>query len=164
MKRPKQARRRHAAKKHFQKYTFIIYHGHEIDPGTNRPHHLNSFVHWNADRKVAIFDSVVHKAVRFHFDAPRPSPLRRWLYFLKVGPLAARRTRPKGLLLDLLMPPSDAENALFNILGRYQYWVGAHGEFWAKVIFFSQSTSVIVRFWAEWLLKHLKLIDLLRKS
>lgn len=75
-----------------------------------------------------------------------------------------RSTPPKGLLIDLFMPPDSAEEAIYNILGRYDYWAGKHGWFWARVIFMSQSMGAILSFWTDWLLRRSKLLEILRKS
>src|SRR5262245_24026699 len=70
---------------------------------------------------------------------------------------------PKGFLIDLLLPPDRAEDALFNILGRYDYWVAKHGVRRARVIFVTQSIFAVISYWSDWLLKRLKLLDLLRR-
>jgi hypothetical protein len=35
------------------------------------------------------------------------------------------------------MPPDQATEALYNILGRYEYWVERHGSMKARAIFFT---------------------------
>jgi hypothetical protein len=72
--------------------------------------------------------------------------------------------RPKGFLLDLLLPPDRAEEALFNILGRYDYWVQKYGALRARCIFTTQSLGVVLTFWADWLLNRVKLLRFLRPS
>jgi hypothetical protein len=67
---------------------------------------------------------------------------------------------PSGLLVDLLMPPDRAEDILYNLLGRYDYWVAGHGQRWARVIFFIQSIGAVLTFWSDWALKRLKLLKL----
>jgi hypothetical protein len=76
----------------------------------------------------------------------------------------AERRRPKGFVLDLLMPADRAEDALFNILGRYDYWVEKHGAFRARCIFITQSLGAVLSFWTDWLLKRAKLLRFLRPS
>lgn len=72
--------------------------------------------------------------------------------------------RPKGFIVDLLMPPDRAEDALFNILGRYDYWVEKHGTLKARCIFMTQSLGAVLSFWTDWLLKRAKLLRFLRPS
>jgi len=71
---------------------------------------------------------------------------------------------PKGFLIDLLLPPDRAEDALFNLFGRYNYWVAKHGVRKARVIFTVQSIIVVITYWSDWVLKRLKLFDLFRRS
>jgi hypothetical protein len=54
------------------------------------------------------------------------------------------------------MPPDRAEEALFNILGRYDYWVAKYGFRKARVIFATQSAGAVITFWADWLLRLLR--------
>jgi hypothetical protein len=68
---------------------------------------------------------------------------------------------PRGLLVDMLMPPDRAEDVLHNLLGRYDYWVEKHGARWARVIFFAQSAGSILTFWTDWAMKRLKLLKML---
>jgi hypothetical protein len=82
--------------------------------------------------------------------------VRRWA--------AQENIAPKGLLIDLLMPPDRAEEALFNILGRNDYWVAKHGVRKARLIFNTQSAGAVITFWADWLLRRVKLPALLRRS
>jgi hypothetical protein len=82
--------------------------------------------------------------------------------WLRAGapPPERRRAEPvlRGLLVDLFMPPDRADDVLYNLLGRYDYWIEKHGVRWARVIFFVQSAGSIVTFWTDWLLKRLKLL------
>jgi len=73
-------------------------------------------------------------------------------------------TRPKGFLIDLLMPPNRAEEALVNILGRYDYWFEHHGPLKARWIFLAQSLGAVLSFWTDWLLKRANLLRFLRPS
>jgi hypothetical protein len=75
------------------------------------------------------------------------------------GPQAA----PKGFLVGRLVPPERAEDVLFNLLGRYDHWLQKHGAVKARIIFGVQSFGCILSFWAEWLLRRVKLLVLLRK-
>jgi hypothetical protein len=61
-------------------------------------------------------------------------------------------------------PPERAEEAVFNILGRYDYWLAQHGVRTARVIFMMQSVGAVLSFWTDWLLRRLKLLDFLRRS
>jgi hypothetical protein len=70
---------------------------------------------------------------------------------------------PKGFGVDLLLPPDRAEDVLFNLLGRYEYWVQQHGAIKARIIFATQSFGCVLNFWTEWLLRRVKLLKLLRK-
>jgi hypothetical protein len=74
------------------------------------------------------------------------------------------RVAPKGFLVDLLMPPDRAEDALFNILDRYDYWVVRYGMPRARLIFFTQCAGAILTFWTDWLLRRVKLLEFLRRS
>jgi hypothetical protein len=76
----------------------------------------------------------------------------------------ASRSAPKGFLIDLLMPPERAEDALVNILRRYDVWVEKYGDRTARVVFTTQSFGVILSFYTEWLLRRIKLLELLRRS
>jgi hypothetical protein len=71
---------------------------------------------------------------------------------------------PKGFLIDLLLPPGRAEDALVNILGRYDYWVAKHGIRKAHAIFMTQSIVVVVTYWIDLVLRRLKLFSLFRRS
>ncbi|SRR6266700_6374971 len=71
---------------------------------------------------------------------------------------------PPGFLVDLLLPPDRAEDVLYNLLGRYPYWVGKHGPLKARLIFFTHSTGAIVGFWLDWVLKRANLLRLWRSS
>jgi hypothetical protein len=64
----------------------------------------------------------------------------------------------------LCMPPDRAEEALYNILGRYDYWFRKHGALKARMIFATQSFGAILTFWADWLLRRIKLLCFLRPS
>ena len=69
----------------------------------------------------------------------------------------------KGLLIDLLMSPDRAEEALVNLLGRHRYWVectvaGKLGDF------LYPSLGAIASFWTDWLLQRLKLLEIFRQS
>src|SRR5437879_3778911 len=52
---------------------------------------------------------------------------------------SAAHHAPRGLLVDLFMPPDRAEDVLYNLLGRYDHWVEIHGSRWARIIFYLQS-------------------------
>jgi hypothetical protein len=71
---------------------------------------------------------------------------------------------PKGFLVDLLMSPARADDAMFSILGRYDYWVGKYGFWGARFVFHTQCVGTIVTFWIDWLLRRIKLLELLRRS
>lgn len=76
----------------------------------------------------------------------------------------AKVAPPKGFLVDALLPPADAEERLYNILGRYNYWLRKYGPFRAHTIFYLQSVGTVIGFWIAWLSKHLKVLEYLRKS
>jgi hypothetical protein len=71
---------------------------------------------------------------------------------------------PRGLLIDMCMPPDRAEDVIYNLLGRYDHWVEKHGERWARIIFFLQSAGSIGTFWTDWLLKRVKLLKMFVSS
>jgi hypothetical protein len=71
---------------------------------------------------------------------------------------------PKGFLIDWLLPPDLAEEALFNILGRYPYWVEKYGYRKARFIFGSQSFRCVVDYWTDWLIRRLKLLTFLQSQ
>ena len=71
---------------------------------------------------------------------------------------------PKGFLIDWLLPPELAEEALFNILGRYPYWVEKYGYRKARFIFGSQSCRCVLDYWTDWLVRRLKLLTLLTRT
>lgn len=77
---------------------------------------------------------------------------------------ASTSCAPRGLFIDLLMPPDRAEEALVNILGRYEYWVEKHGPRKARIIFAAQSIGCVITFWADWAMKRLRLLTILRRS
>ena len=64
----------------------------------------------------------------------------------------------------MFLPPDRAEDSLYNILGRYDYWVAKHGERKARVIFTVQSVGAIITFWSDWLLQRVKLLSFLKPS
>jgi hypothetical protein len=61
-------------------------------------------------------------ALSFRVETAQP-PIRLWHSNEPAGP-------PKGLLIDLFMPPDRAGDALYNILGRYPYWMDKDGQAW----------------------------------
>jgi len=71
---------------------------------------------------------------------------------------------PKGLLVDMLTPPAHAEEALANISARYDHWVAKYGKRRANQIFYAQCLGVVATFWADWAMKRLKLLKLMRLS
>lgn len=71
---------------------------------------------------------------------------------------------PRGLLIDLFMPPDRAEDVVYNLLARYEYWVEKHGVRLARLVFFTQSVGSVVTFWCDWLLKRLKLLKMFVSS
>jgi hypothetical protein len=72
--------------------------------------------------------------------------------------------RPKGLILDLCVPPEHAEDRIYHLLGRYDRWVEKHGARKARLIFAAQSVGCVLSFWTDWLLRRVKLFQLLRRS
>jgi hypothetical protein len=76
----------------------------------------------------------------------------------------ANHPPPKGFMIDALMPPADAEEALYNILGRYEHWVEKYGQRKARFISFTQSAGAVLTFWADWAMKRLKLLQHIRRS
>jgi hypothetical protein len=93
--------------------------------------------------------------------APLLAPLKaadvltKWL---RSSATFASPLAPRGLLVDMCMPPDRAEDVLYNLLGRYDHWVEKHGARWARVIFFAQSAGSILTFWTDWAMKRLKLL------
>jgi hypothetical protein len=78
---------------------------------------------------------------------------------------AADRTfTPRGFLIDWLLPPDRADDVLYNLLGRYPYWVEKHGLLKARLIFLTQSLGTIVGFWLDWVLKRANLLKFWRSS
>jgi hypothetical protein len=59
------------------------------------------------------------------------------------------------------MPPDRAADVLFNLLGRYDYWIEQHGVRRARLIFAVQSIGAVASFWSYWLLRRLKLVEFL---
>jgi hypothetical protein len=55
-------------------------------------------------------------------------------------------TAPRGLLIDMCMPPDRADDVIYNLLCRYDHWVEKHGLRWARIIFFMQSAGSIGHF------------------
>jgi hypothetical protein len=78
--------------------------------------------------------------------------------------LKRAHARPKGLLIDLLVPYDRADDILFNLLGRYDHWAEKYGHRWAKVMFTTQSIGVVLSFWLAWVKKYVKVFDFLRPS
>ena len=74
------------------------------------------------------------------------------------------KSAPTGLLVDALTPPDHAEEALVNILQRYEYWVGKYGRRRANAIFNLQCLGIVLTFWCDWVMKRLKLLNFLRPS
>jgi hypothetical protein len=73
--------------------------------------------------------------------------------------------RPKGFFIDLLLPTDRADDALWNLQGSYdEKWLPKYGALRAKLIFLAQSLGFVIRFYVDWALKRLKLLDLVRRS
>jgi hypothetical protein len=104
----------------------------------------------------------VVERLRLHPDKTESQGALLVLTILKIARSNAFHPTPKGFLIDLLLPPDRADDVLFNLLGRYDYWVDKHGRTRADIIFFTQSIGCILSFWTDWVLKRLKLIDLFR--
>jgi hypothetical protein len=73
-------------------------------------------------------------------------------------------TAPKGFLVDLLMPPDRADDALLNILGGYDRWVKKYGIRTARRMFMTHSAGTVLTFWTDWLLRRIKLLEMWRRS
>jgi len=71
---------------------------------------------------------------------------------------------PRGFWTDLLLPPERADDILYNLLGRCDYWVQKHGAVKARLIFATQSFGCILSFWTDWLLRRVRLLVQLRKQ
>jgi hypothetical protein len=78
--------------------------------------------------------------------------------------LVRQKAAPKGLLIDLLIPPDRADDMLNNLLGAYDRWVEKYGARTARRIFVAQSVLVVLTYWTDWLLRRVKLLKLLRRS
>jgi len=98
----------------------------------------------------------VRKTMRFSKVLPTLSLIIWFTICLKLE----RASTPRGLLVDLLMPPDRADDVLYNLLARYDHWVEKHGLRWARIIFFTQSVFAIGMFWSDWALKRLKLLKM----
>lgn len=97
------------------------------------------------------------------------TPLKFLKFFVEALTLlfkaaASPNREPKGLIVDWLTPPDYAEEALVNILERYNYWVEKHGRRWAKIIFHTQCVGAVLSCWVDWAMKRLKLLNVLRPS
>jgi hypothetical protein len=68
------------------------------------------------------------------------------------------------LLIDLLIPPDRAEDMLSNLLGGYDRWVEKYGARTARRIFVALSAWAVLTYWTDWLLRRVKLLELLRRS
>jgi hypothetical protein len=106
---------------------------------------------------------------RFHNPKENERFKNDWKFKLRVirqvlAPIFKKADAPRGLLIDMLMPPDRAEDVLYNLLGRYDHWVEVHGPRWARIIFYLQSAGSIITFWADWLLKRLKLLKMFVSS
>jgi hypothetical protein len=66
--------------------------------------------------------------------------------------------------MGLVGPAKPAHaNKRYLLHGRYDYWVAQHGARRARVIFAMQSVGAVVSFWSDWLLRRLKLVELLTR-
>jgi curved DNA-binding protein CbpA len=92
-------------------------------------------------------------------DAKQRATYNRLLELERVRSQSSQ-TPPRGFWVDLLLPPDRADDVLFNLLGRYDYWVQKHGFPKGRIIFAVQLFGCVLSFWTEWLLK---LLALLRK-
>jgi hypothetical protein len=73
--------------------------------------------------------------------------------------------RPKGLILDLCMPPELAEHRVHALLVAYdERWIPKYGPRLARAIFAAQSLGSVLSFWTDWLMQRLKLLEILRRS
>jgi hypothetical protein len=73
---------------------------------------------------------------------------------------------PKGLLIDLLVPPERAGDMVSNLLEAFNArWVVKYGHKRARFIFATQSVFCVLCFWGEWARKYaIPLIRAVRKS
>jgi hypothetical protein len=114
-------------------------------------------------RKYPVWDHVREYATAI-FDELRRDHVREIVLTLErlqaIEQPPEPRQAPCGLLVDLFMPPDRADDALYNLLGRYPHWVEKYGERWARVAFFLQCAGAIGTFWTDWLLKRMKLLKI----
>ena len=73
-----------------------------------------------------------------------------------------RHELPKGAILDFLLPTDRAEDAIYNLLGRFPSWVEKYGERRARRMFLTHSLGTVVGHWIDWVLKRWKLIKAAR--
>jgi hypothetical protein len=66
---------------------------------------------------------------------------------------------PKGLLIDLLVPPDQAEDRLLQLQKAFEErWVPKYGTRRARRMFVTQSIGSVIGFWINWMMKHLSLL------
>jgi hypothetical protein len=83
-----------------------------------------------------------------------------------LGALAyeAAARAPRGIIVDLCMPPERAEEVLYNMLGRYEHWVQRHGDRRARMIFTTQSIGAVISFWSDWAIKRVRAVKFRQPS
>ncbi|KJC55483.1 hypothetical protein UB31_00445 [Bradyrhizobium sp. LTSP849] len=78
------------------------------------------------------------------------------------GNILSRSPRmPKGLIIDLLVPPERADDMLANLQRAYdERWLPKYGARKARRIFLLQATGAVAGFWIDWVRQRLDLIKL----
>ena len=115
----------------------------------------------------------VKSEIKMHTLYPSPPTTHVWV--LHFRPSLTRQLQrhddslrveapPQGRLIDWTIPPEHAEDRVLQLLRGYERWVGKYGERTARRMFLIHSVGAVIEFWTDWLLKRLKLLDLLRRG
>jgi hypothetical protein len=83
----------------------------------------------------------------------------RWLH-TSIAISAVRSSKPKGLLIDLLIPAARAEDCRLELDKGYERWVEKYGSKRAGRMFAWHSAVIVVGYWIEWARKRLNLLKI----
>ena len=87
--------------------------------------------------------------------------LRPWMYLTNNVAEGSTHSAPKGVLIDLLVPPTRAEDMLFALQKTFEdRWVPKYGRRFARKLFLVQSTGAVCGFWIDWVRQRLDILKL----
>lgn len=123
---------------------------------------LESYLEAEVNVRAAIWNSpqVLIRAAAAAFYA-FCSPLFLLVVMVRAWPRMGPLGMPKGLIIDLLVPPERADDMLANLERAYdERWLPKYGARKARCIFLLQATGAVAGFWIDWVRQRLDLIKL----